>query len=229
MDGLNVSKIVTISLEENEARRVSVINELAKLNLNTDFYFATRDRGNEERGCFNSHVQVAKNALSDHKCDALLVFEDDIKVLPYNQNAINCINSFLAKKSNDFDLLYLGLIIDKMWYCGIPSIVRAKGAGAHAYILSRRGIEKMASYVWNKKPIDKIMKHDFTCYSVFPIIAEQFPEEAMPSDLNSARNSTEVKTAQFWSRNREKQKGILWKNMGKGILEMLNLSRRHSS
>jgi len=215
---IKVDKIVTISLEENESRRLATQRELSKLKLETEFFLAKRDQGHEERGCFNSHLQVCREALYSG-CQSLLVFEDDVRILPYTEKQISRLNHFIARQNNEFDVLYLGLIIGKMWFCGYRSIVRAKGAGAHAYILSRKGMEKLFTYEYNGLPFDKVLKHDFKGYSVYPIIAEQHPETRVISDISPQRKSVGAKDEIFWMQNFQKQKWLPWKNLHKTIFE----------
>ncbi len=217
---IDVDKIVTISLKENHARQNQTQKELEKLQLKTDFFFAQRDEGHEERGCFHSHSRVCKQALDEH-CRSILVFEDDVKILPFQQKQIEQINTFIEKKSSHFDLLYLGLIIGKMWFCGYRSIVRSKGSGAHAYILSQRGMETLAHYEYDGQPIDKIMKHHLKCYSVFPIIAEQHPVTLFKSDIACSRFTDEIKDELFWKNNYRKQKWLLWKYFYKSLGSLL--------
>lgn len=215
---IQVDKIITISLEGNHKRQKSTQRELEKLALETEFYLAKRDVGHEERGCFNSHLQVCQNALQDELCSTVLVLEDDVKILPFTTTQIDRINLFLKQQSTNFDVLYLGLIISKMWYCGTSNIVRATGSGAHAYILSRSGMQKLAAYQFDNKPIDKVFKHDFICYSVYPIIAEQHSEETLPSAISVSRNGDPLKDQNFWRENYRKQKWQLWKNLHKTLL-----------
>ena len=106
-----------------------------------------------------------------------------------------------------------------MWFCWRKSIVRARGAGAHAYILSRRGMEKLANYTYQGIPLDKILKRDFHCYSVYPIIAEQHPESVCVSDISPLRNSIEVKDEFFWRANARKQLWLPWKYLYKTLVD----------
>ena len=212
---INVGKVTTISLQEEKNRQKQAEIELAKLQLQTDFFLAERDKENGERGCFNSHLQVCQKALRENH-PFILVFEDDIRIRLFQQKQIDAINQFLKKKK-DFDILYLGLIISKMWFCGFKRIVRAKGAGAHAYILSRQGMEKLSTYSFNGTPIDKIFKRDFKCYSVYPIIAEQHPETVLKSAISPFRSGEEIKDKRFWKDNYRKQKKILWKNLYRSL------------
>lgn len=220
---IQVDKIITISLKENYDRQKLAQTEIAKLNLKTEFFFAERDKGHEERGCFHSHISVCQQALANND-KTLLVFEDDVRILSYHQTQINRINDFIQSKANHFDILYLGLIIGKMWFCGYPSLVRAKGAGAHAYILSQRGIKKLATYKYEGIPIDKIMKNEFKCYSIYPIIAEQYPETLITSTITPTRIDNETKDEIFWQKNYQKQKTLPWKNLHKAVIEILSMN-----
>ncbi len=209
---INVDKIVTISLKTDVARQQQTARELATLQLTTEFFLAEKDVSDRARGCFHSHVQVAKNALADEKCQSVLIFEDDVKILSYTPRQINAINYFL-KNNKKFDVLYLGFIISKMWWSRWYPVVRAVGAGCHAYILPRRGMEKLASYTFTGVPVDKIVKHDFLCYSIYPIIANQYPKHVAKSASYSQTLLDEGESDQiFWENNLKKQKGILWKN-----------------
>lgn len=213
---INVDSVITISLKDNHIRQTSAQVELKKLGLTTEFLLAERDNGREERGCFNSHLAAAKEALAAG-AKHVLICEDDVKILPFTTKQITQLNSFINQSSPSYDLIYLGLIIGSMWYCGINSIVRARGAGGHAYILSRQGMEKIVAYTYTGVPIDKIFKRDFKCYSIYPIIAEQYPDEIMSSALTADRQDTEVKNTLFWLANYRKQKYILWKNVFKTL------------
>lgn len=218
---INVEKIVTISLMNREDRRIIVKKELSKLNLQTEFFLTEPDKENRERGCFDSHVAVARHALREG-CQSILIFEDDIKILPFSQNQMDAINQFISKPAR-FDLLYLGLILGKIWYCGTKSIVRARGACLHGYLLSKSGMEKMANYQFTGLAIDEVVKQDLKCYSVYPMIAEQYPETVMPSAITSFRNQRKnrrLKDDQFWKKNYINQKRRLWGNFHRTIKDL---------
>ncbi len=217
---LAVDKIVTISLKDNYQRRLLAEVELEKLQLETIYCLIDRDYGHEERGCFNSHIEVCRQALAEN-LDLILVCEDDVRIRHFHPKQINRINEFVKKNQHKFDIFYLGLIIGKMWFTRYPSIVGTKGAGLHAYILSRRGMKKMALYQYVGTPIDKVVKHDFKCYSIYPIIADQFPETIVGSDISLVRSGISIKTEEFWRKNFTKQKWILLKNLHKSIKEFL--------
>lgn len=214
-----VNRVVTISLREDVVRQEQACQELKKLQLQPEFFLPDPDKNNRERGCFNSHWQVACDALKDGK-ESVLIFEDDVKILPFTDAQIAAINQFLIKNKNQFDVFYLGLIIDKMWRCGQYPIVRARGAGCHAYILSRVGMEKLCSYSYQGTPIDKIIKRDFKCYSIYPIIANQYPKHIAQS-VNYSKELLAQGEAdeRFWAANLAKQKGILRRNFIKSIAE----------
>src|SRR3990167_5314477 len=220
---ITVDKIITISLNTDDERRQQTQQELAKLQLTTEFFLAEKDPSDRVRGCFHSHLQVAKKAFASG-CNSVLVFEDDVHILPFTSKQIQAINHFVSHHTH-FDVLYLGLIISKMWFCGAYPIVRAKGAGCHAYILSRQGMEKLSQYLFTGIAIDKIIKSDFRCYSIYPIIANQYPKHIAKSQSYSQTLLDEgVEDQRFWNHNLSKQKWILFKNLHKGLRELL-LSR----
>lgn len=218
---IKVDNLVIISLQNDQIRQKTVLQEMAKLNLQAQFFLSERDKENGERGCFNSHVSVAKNALYDD-CQSLLVFEDDVKILNFTPQQIAAINQFVLKKNKHFDVLYLGIILGKIWFCGSFSIVRARGAGLHAYLLSRRGIEKMSNYQYQGRPIDEVVQHDFKAYSVYPMLAIQYPETETNSTVSGFRNlrkRREPKNHAFWQDNCKKQKRRLWSNFHRTIYD----------
>jgi GR25 family glycosyltransferase involved in LPS biosynthesis len=221
---ITVNKTFTISLRDQEKRRALAQHEIKKLHTETDWFLADPDSAsNSIKGCFASHVSVAKLALQN-KVESIMVFEDDVKILPYTKQQIDAINQFINKKTKHFDLLYLGFILGKMWYCGKHSIVRAQGPGLHAYILSPTGIQKMANYHYNNQPIDEVVKNSMKCYSVYPIIAEQQSEAIIGSAISPVRNHIKrhhVKDEQFWKHNFDKQKRRLWGNIHLSIWEFI--------
>jgi hypothetical protein len=80
-------------------------------------------------------------------------------------------------------------------------------------------MEKLFAYEYAGVPFDKVLKHDFKCYSVYPIIADQFPETTIASDISPSRNSMELKDEAFWRDNYRKQKSLPWLNLHKTIFE----------
>ncbi len=226
---INVDSIFTISLHDQEERRKVARQEISKLHLETQWFLAERDStGNAEQGCFNSHVAVAKLALQNN-ARTLLVFEDDVKILPFSQQQLLDLNRFLKNNYKNFDLIYLGFILGKMWYCGKRSIVRAKGVALHAYILSTTGIEKMANYEYNGVPIDEVIKKTMKCYSVYPMIAAQQSETTAGSAISGVRNRAKIhriKDERYWQNNFNKQKKRLWENIHLALWEFIQLPFR---
>jgi glycosyl transferase, family 25 len=218
---LCVDQVITISLVHRSDRRDSINKELAALLLKTDFYLAHPDKENRERGCFNSHLTVCKNALA-LGLENVLVLEDDAKINHVTPAQITRINHFIKQHADQFDILYLGLIIGDMWFTRYPSIARARGAGAHAYILSKRGMQKLSTYTYQGIPIDKVMKREFKCYSVYPMIAEQYPETQVLSDISCDRANAPLKNELFWQTNRRKQRYLPWMNLHKFVVELFS-------
>ena len=226
---LVVDKTIVISLKDQELRRQQTKIQLTKLGVKPYFLIVDRDVEHEERGCFNSHLLAGQYVFREN-LKHILICEDDVLIRAFEPQQLEQINVFIDTKRQQFDILYLGLIISKMWFTLHPSIVGAKGAGLHAYILSRRGAEKLATYLYEGTPIDKVIKHDFKCYSTYPIIAEQYAETGMPSAITPTRCGSPIKSEAFWQENYAKQKWLPWKNLHKSLMEILTTTvhlRRH--
>lgn len=228
---IQVDKVFTISLIDQEERREITKKEINKLGLEPNWFLTEREAsGNPEKGCFDSHVSIANLALKNNY-NHILVFEDDVKILAYSEKQLIAINHFIQNHINDFDLLYLGFILGKIWYCGKKNIVRAKGVTSHAYILSPSGIKKMANFHYQGNPIDEIMKENMKCYSVYPLIAAQQSETLFKSSISEERNKKNrhaVKDDGYWEKNFKKQKKRLYQNIPLSILEISKLIYKKS-
>jgi glycosyl transferase family 25 len=217
-------QIVTISLRESTARRVLTEQEMEKLGLNTAWFMADPDpEGNSVRGCFNSHVSVARLGI-ENKADLLMVFEDDVKIRPHAAQQIDAINRFITKRIRHFDILYLGFTLGNIWYCGRRGIVRANGPGLFAYILSPTGMQKMAACKYESQPIDEVIRNTMKAYSAYPIIAETYPESIVSSTISAYRNQLRVrrvKNEEFWQNNYAKQKRSLRNRLPLSVIELV--------
>ncbi|MCD8524438.1 MAG: hypothetical protein LRY67_01345, partial [Gammaproteobacteria bacterium] len=85
-----VDKTITLSLRSEAQRRLSAEKEIKKLGIKTDFFLTNPDsNGNAVKGCFTSHVAIAKFAL-EKKLHSIMIFEDDCKnFILFIQNQID--------------------------------------------------------------------------------------------------------------------------------------------
>jgi glycosyl transferase family 25 len=151
--------------------------------------------------------------------------EDDCTLEPFAQETVGRINRFL--KEEDPELFYLGvLLIGRIWLTWRRNIARCRAKGAHAYILSRKGCEKVLGFgEYRGKAIDSVFTKHLKGYCAFPMICFQNAE--IPSDIQAFRDKlneengiekTPVKASGFFSEDRRKQYLFVLKNLHKTLL-----------
>jgi glycosyl transferase family 25 len=179
---LHVDAVLCINLREREDRRVAILKNFQDSGLKIEFFLVDKDKEDPQRGCYNSHRACAKLAL-ERNYDRILILEDDAFIDPFSQGIVQRINNFLERTNPD--LFYLGVLLGKIWLTWHRNIARCRGQGAHAYIISRPGCEKILS--WDDycgKGIDSVFSKRFKAYCVFPMMCYQ---DTSTSDIASFR------------------------------------------
>jgi len=142
--------------------------------------------------CDDTCQNIAKNMFTlikkgyDAGHNNIIIFEDDARFsLPFKVKRFNKVVDWLDK--NNWDIFYLG-------YCQWPILVSwivtqhivklTRPYAAHAYCLSRQGMEKIleVSKYYDKLPqhIDKIYgKKNWNKYGIFPAICFQSEDPAL--------------------------------------------------
>lgn len=152
-----VDQIYCINLLERHDRYVETYRVFKSLGVIVNFYRTSRD-SNGGRGCFNSHVNVCRDAI---RCgfNKIAIFEDDILLNNTPQNvkkAFTRIGNFLRFKRN-WDVFHLGCFPDNRNDTHptlFQNIYKVKAYGAHAYILNRSSIQRIASLRWEGRDYD---------------------------------------------------------------------------
>ncbi|MBU2706667.1 glycosyltransferase family 25 protein [Zooshikella marina] len=208
-----VDKAYCISLKERTDRQEIAKKNLSVLGNPVEFWLVEKDKDNPERGCYNSHRDIARHAL-EQGYQRVLIFEDDI--LFHKQaspSQLKRINNFLC--SNQGDVFYLGGFLGRLWLTYRPNIARCKLFCTHSYILQRSGLEKLAAADYHHEPIDIIYKREFDSYTAFPMLTSQLPYSVVASDIASHR--LEKDNAEFtdehWHWNRRYQYWSALKNI----------------
>ncbi len=198
MDTL-VDAAFCISLSENSSRRDILEKEWRKINVIPKYFLVDRHPENPEKGCFESHVRVCKNALkSGYK--TVLVFEDDVRFLKNATNRTRRNVQYFMENCKNWDILYFGLIVERMWLSRHLGVAHCYGDGAHAYLVSRSGMEKIVS-MKNDMPYDVVLKNTLkAAYCLFPMIAIQAPEDKVGSAIADFRGHDYVKDERYWNR-----------------------------
>lgn len=205
MDWKFFDKIYCINLYECEDRYIHIKNIDKKYNMNIQFYRTYRNKNGAE-GCFNSHIEIIKEAY-DKKYSNIIILEDDIN--PYNltQNRLDSVIDFI--KNNKFDIFYLGIcpeirkdskIIDKK-----NKIYSVKSLGTHAYILNKNSIEKLITVKYKGIPLDNYYNEKFIfSYGIFPSLFYQYGFKSSIVNGFNVHNSISSKGVVLYTKCAEK-------------------------
>lgn len=179
----NIRCINLVSRDDRYDDSQKVFNSLG---IPVDFFRVKRHPTNGSQGAFESHIKVIKEAY-DSGANNVLIFEDDITVVThykpeYVQQAID-----FMSQDNNWDLVYLGSIPQIQKYKSTRTeyegIYKTRAICAHAYVLSRQGMEKMKDLEWEGHTIDfYMMKFLHEAYSLYPSVFVQGLSDSDISD-----------------------------------------------
>ncbi|WP_110685614.1 glycosyltransferase family 25 protein [Salinicola aestuarinus] len=206
---LDVDGVLCISLKEREDRRKILSEEFSRLENDVEFVLVERDVENGERGCFDSHVLCAKIAL-ERNYKNVLILEDDATLLPTPRKQVERINAFLRLRKPQ--IFYLGGMLGRMWAIPFLNVVRCRLTGTQAYILSRKGCQRLSKARYQGQAIDGFYCRNFKAYGTYPMISQQQPESVASSDImdfRAQKKSKRVKDEAYWSQNYSSQKAAL--------------------
>ncbi|NMZ66737.1 glycosyltransferase family 25 protein [Pseudomonas oryzihabitans] len=215
LKNLNVDGCLCINLENRTDRKELINKEFLESEINIEFVKAIADQ-NPERGCYESHRLCAQIAI-ERNYRRVLILEDDATLRSVRSYQISAINSTLKNKNPQ--ILYLGIILGKLWLTWQPGIARCRGQGAHAYILSRDACETLLNTPFQNKAIDNFYSKNLRGYCALPMLCEQQGGGIVPSDINPSNYKTEAEK-NFWKKNRRKQYIEALKHIDKTILRI---------
>ena len=144
--------IVCINLDSRKDRRKGTQKVFDLLNISGRYHTVSRHPKGGMYGCFDSHIQVIKEAY-DKGLSNLLVFEDDIKITPTysNKQVHECVE--FMKNNNEWDIFYLGYFPSNTTRGSMKDFIHADfinehiikygPLAAHAYCVSRRGMKRI--------------------------------------------------------------------------------------
>lgn len=116
--------IVCINLDISKDRRKHAEYFFKQLNIPATFFTASKHKNGGMYGCFDSHIQILKNAYYKN-LDNILVFEDDF--LPtdsYSEENMKKAVDFM-KNNEDWDIFHLGYSFIKDTIDGTSTIFSA--------------------------------------------------------------------------------------------------------
>ncbi|MBU2711375.1 glycosyltransferase family 25 protein [Zooshikella harenae] len=206
-----VDKAYCISLKERTDRQEIAKQNLSVLGNPVEFWLVEKDKENPERGCYNSHRDIACHALAQGY-QRILIFEDDIVFHKQpSSRQLKRINKFLC--SNQGDIFYLGVLLGRLWLTQSLSIARCRAFGSHSYILQRKGLEKLVSQKYCSKPVDQFYKQNFDCFLAFPMLTSQLSYQVVGSDIESNSQTFIPLNNEHWQWNRRYQYWSALKNI----------------
>lgn len=153
-------KIVCINLSTRPDKKSHVERVFKEIAIpNVSYYIAHPHPKGGRYGCFQSHIDVIDSAYREG-CSNVLIFEDDIRPsTSYSKNHLGNAIDFLSSYPN-VDILQLGhfpiqdnngLLYPYIKANSIPhfdNIVEFAGTGAHAYCVTRSGMQKILQSPW---------------------------------------------------------------------------------
>lgn len=175
-------KIYCINLKYRTDRYNSSLKTFRKLNINNIKYFLANKHPKGGRyGCFDSHINVIKDAYNNNY-NYILIFEDDIKIGKYyNNNLINKSINFM-KNNNNWDIFYLGYYpfsYNYKYNIIENNIIKSNPFGGHAYCLNKQSIKFiLENYhdIIGKQHFDiwLSLSNKFRTFCIAPIIFDQY-------------------------------------------------------
>ena len=181
-------KIYCINLKHRKDRYISANKTFNELNIkNVEFVIVNKSPKGGRYGCFESHINIIKNAYNAGY-NNILIFEDDIRPSNfYNLDLLNTSINFM--KNNEWDIFYLGYIISNKNYISeniitshiniSNNIIKYNPGATHAYCLSKSAMLKILNlynYYINDVHYDIFLsnKSIFNNYCVTPMLFEQY-------------------------------------------------------
>ena len=172
-------KIYCVSTPEASSRRLSCKSLCKKLNMSVDIKIFPRHPEGSNRGCFESHISIIKDA-HQHKYDRIIILEDDIIEGNVNPKIVDKIIQFL--KANNWDLFYFGAVPDCrrdnacVKHPKYKNFYRIKSLCTHAYAINKNAIKQFHDLNYIDLPIDYMYRDNNEIIS-YAYISTQFFQE----------------------------------------------------
>lgn len=179
-------RIVCICLTSREDRYIEQKRIFEDANIPVTFYRPEKHKNGGIQGCFESHINVITDSYNKG-FNNVLIFEDDATPTSmFNLNSMNECVSFM-KTNSDWDLLFLGSNVksgEGVDDTAFPHIYKSRFLNAHAYVVSRKGMEKYANLKYISQ-IDVIYASNHHSYAFLPSL---FNQRLSNSDIGDNEN-----------------------------------------
>jgi len=145
-----INEIYCISIDKSIKRREHFKSKIPP-NIPYKFVIVKKHKKGGVYGCFDSHIKIIKDVYN-RGLDNVLIFEDDAyPTSSYSNKKLEDAIKFL-KKNEDWECFYFGYMIGGLYNSNIfhlfskrinNNIFKFNPTGTHAYILNRKGMEKI--------------------------------------------------------------------------------------
>lgn len=211
----DVDKAFCISIHDRIDRQNQARINLQAISDTTEFWLVQKDKENPERGCYNSHRDIALYGI-ENNLERIMIFEDDVLFHRSPREwEIDRFNKHLA--SGQGDIFYLGALLGNIWLTRHFGIVGCEVFCTHSYVINRNGMKKLADAPYSGLPIDVLYRNHFESYMAFPMITSQASCNTSHSDISSTRNSQTDFSDDVWKRNRRSQYLSIFRNIHRTI------------
>ena len=164
-----VDKIYCINLDSRKDRWEEVKKQFINIGI---FDFVKRisavTADDPRVGCLRSHLICVDEAIN-RGYDNILIFEDDVRFLPYDNTIIADVIEFL-KRDIQWELFYLGGVVMYPARFVHKNVFKSNFFSTHAYVINKRAFTKVQRA---GVPIDKWYSMNTTSYGINPIFATQ--------------------------------------------------------
>lgn len=178
--------------------RYEVANTMFQsIDVDVDFFRTERHPNGGLQGCFESHVAIIKEAY-DAGYDNVLIFEDDVAITKhFNAKLLKAAINFM-ESNDDWDMFYLGALPEikkhKIVKMTDKRIYKVNSLCTHAYVVSRRMMEKFHDAQYYGIPLDYVFVENDNSYAVYPSIFNQRESESDISASTSPLDKIKTKT-----------------------------------
>ena len=178
-----------VNLKSRKDRKRDSQKIFNEYDIPVNYYTAIKHPNGGEQGCFESHINMIREAYYAG-AERVLIFEDDITPTDYlTIKHLSKAIKFMTKH-NDWDIFYLGALPNTKKHrsesTNFNGIYKIKGICTHSYIVNRRAMSKLIHLKYRGVPIDYYfinnLKHS---YALYPTL---FYQGLSPSDIVSGGN-----------------------------------------